>query len=402
MRSLSTLCAGFLMLPAVAQAEMDAEFSGYLEGELRAFLQNPNPIFPINDAGHWGISLSTEPRLELSWDDGDSLINVAGFGRVDSEDSNRTHADIRELVFIKAMDRWEIRLGVDKVFWGVVESNHLVDVINQDDALEDVDGEDKLGQPLAAVSYDSDIGLFSAYVMPFFRERKFAGPDGRPNAGFPVRTDLATFESGAEEWHVDVAARWSHSTGPYDLALSYFRGTDRDPQLRLTQAPNSSFFLAPHYVQIDQVGAELQGTFEALLVKAEAIHKWSRFEDYFAVVGGFEYSFYGLGSGASDLGFLAEYHYDERGEAGSSPFESDIFVGARWALNDVDDSQVLAGVIPDLNRSARAVTVEASRRIGDEWRVTLDARLFFGFAANDPLFPFADDDFVQLRVARWF
>ena len=43
--------------------------------------------------------------------------------------------------------------GVRRVFWGVAESNHLVDVINQTDAIENPDQEDKLGQPMLNLAY---------------------------------------------------------------------------------------------------------------------------------------------------------------------------------------------------------------------------------------------------------
>ena len=49
-------------------------------------------------------------------------------------------------------------MGIDKVFWGVIESRHLVDYINQTDGVEDVDGEDKLGQPMINLGLQRDWG----------------------------------------------------------------------------------------------------------------------------------------------------------------------------------------------------------------------------------------------------
>ena len=40
---------------------------------------------------------------------------------------------------------WSLSIGLGKVFWGVTEFNHLVDVINQTDLVEGIDGEAKLG-----------------------------------------------------------------------------------------------------------------------------------------------------------------------------------------------------------------------------------------------------------------
>ena len=62
--------------------------------------------------------------------------------------TNVAHGDIRELAYVHASDDWELRLGIRKEFWGVTEFQHLVDVINQTDGVEDFDGEDKLGQQM--------------------------------------------------------------------------------------------------------------------------------------------------------------------------------------------------------------------------------------------------------------
>ncbi|MCK5425337.1 MAG: hypothetical protein KAI89_08185, partial [Emcibacter sp.] len=117
---------------------------------------------------------------------------------------------------------------------------------------------------------------------------------------------------------------------------------------------------------------------------------------------GFEYTFYGLAGGDSDIGVLAEYLYDGRGDFATIPFEDDLFVAMRWAANDIDSTQILVGAIFDLDTSAKFVNFEGSRRIGDNWKVTLDARFFLGIPPTDPVFLQSRDDFFQIRVARYF
>ena len=57
----------------------------------------------------------------------------------------RTHGDIRELAYVHARVMiGSFVVGIRKEFWGVTEFQHLVDVINQTDGVEDFDGEDKL------------------------------------------------------------------------------------------------------------------------------------------------------------------------------------------------------------------------------------------------------------------
>ena len=69
-------------------------------------------------------------QRQLVWQDKDEL-RVWKVPYYDRKDSQRTHADLRkpnDLVFGEIGDgEWELRLGVDRVFWGVTESQHLVD-----------------------------------------------------------------------------------------------------------------------------------------------------------------------------------------------------------------------------------------------------------------------------------
>lgn len=390
--------AGTVARAADDDAGYETDFTGNIEIEGRIFPQisaHPGPA-------KQNLSLAGEARLEAYWKDGDSGLIISPFVRLDQKDGNRSHFDLREAKWVGVFDPFEIRIGIDKTFWGVTESAHLVDIINQDDALEDIDAEDKLGQPMVAVTYNAGPGLLTAYLLPYFRERRFPGADGRPAGPLVVDRSLTEFQSGDNNWHSDWALRWSQYVGAFDLAVSYFSGTDRDPRLVPVYFLVGPPALAPHYDLIDQAGLEAQGTFGALLLKGEAIYQWNDRQDFFAFAGGFEYSFYGIRGGVSDLGVLAEILYDDRGADADNPFEGDIFLGARWAANDVAGTTILAGGIFDLNSSSKLFNIEASRRLGDDWKITLDARFFFNVAPVDPLLPFADDDFLQLRIARFF
>ena len=56
----------------------------------------------------------------------------------------------------------------------------------------------------------------------------------------------------------------------------------------------------------------------------------------------------------------------------------------------------------DLDGGGNAINVEMSRRIGSKWSISLDARLFTNVDNGDPLVFLRDDDFIQLRIARYF
>ncbi|MEM9555957.1 MAG: hypothetical protein AAGC60_17000 [Acidobacteriota bacterium] len=381
------------------------EWSGFAGFELRGFASSG--VFDGQD-DDVTASVVLEPELYRELDNGDALI-ARPFLRLDSADDERSRLDLRELYWQRVGDGWELDIGLRKVFWGVTESVHLVDIVNQTDAVEDPDGEDKLGQPMIRLGLTRPWGRLQLFVLPVFRERTFAGTDGRLRPRLPVDTDAARYESSAEESHVDVAVRYSRVVGAVDLGVSYFRGTSREPLL-VVEDGGGTPTLVPLYLQIDQVGLDVQATLDAWLLKLEAIGRWSTtedsavpgFGDHTALAAGFEYTLFDLAGRGADLGLLAEYLWDERGDRATTPFADDLFVAARLALNDVQSSELLAGAIVDLDSGAVFVTVEGSRRLGDRFELELRLGTFSGAEPLDPLAAFEADDYLQLTLKRYF
>ena len=175
-----------------AAGRAGGEWSGYLAGQLRWF---PHTNAPVD--WHAGLSLAAEPEYYRVWDGGSQSLTFRPFLRLDQRDPSRTHADLRELLWIRSGAGWELRAGVGKAFWGVTESVHLVDIINQTDLVENPDGEQKLGQPMLKLSLERDWGIWDLFLLPGFRERTFPGSEGRLGPRPTVDTGAAIYESGA-------------------------------------------------------------------------------------------------------------------------------------------------------------------------------------------------------------
>ena len=385
----------------------DLDLSGYVAIESRAFLESAG--LPGQESGT-GPSLVLRPEIYREWDDGDAAITFEPFLRLDSIDAERSHFDIRELSYLKAWKRWELTLGISRVFWGVTESQHLVDIVNQTDLVENPDGEEKLGQPMVRATSINSWGIVDLFVLPGFRERTFPGVEGRLRPALPIDTDRPVWESDAEEWHTDWALRWSHAVGAFDLGLSHFSGTSRDPILLPSpSADGTDLVLRPYYPLIDQTGFDGQSTLGSWLLKAEAIRRSGfavadqtgpRSGDYVAATYGFEYTFWSVLGSDIDVGALGEHLWDERGELSSSPFQNDVFFGSRVALNDTQSTEILGGIIYDLDNQSRLFLLEASRRFGADWVIELEFRGFSGQRPLDPLAALATDDYVQLGIRR--
>lgn len=392
------ICAALVALTGTARAE-GPELSGYLALEARGYPVSPQ--FPQQHDAAISPSVAIQP--EVRWDlTEEQRLTFIPFARFDEHDVERRHYDVRELNWLYDSGDWDLRVGLGKVFWGVAESRHLVDIINQTDLVESTDEEDKLGQPMVNLNVITGIGTFSGFVLPYFRERTFPGPEGRPTFPLRVDEDRATYESSDEERHVDFALRWQERLSFIDIGVAHFHGTGREPRLIPTLIPGE-IVLVPHYDIIDQSSVDAQATIEAWLLKFEGIVRDGQGDTFFAGVGGFEYTLYQVFESASDLGLIAEYHYD--GRDASAPltiFDDDVMVGARWAFNDEDDSSILAGAIVDIESQTTLMTVEAATRIAEGLKFELEARLFPYVANGDFEANFERDHTIEARLLSYF
>jgi hypothetical protein len=414
MKILSLLTGG-LLLSAAAQAELsvtsqfDYEVAGYFADNTQT--QNDTRI---NNS----VVLRTELYKEL---EGDQSITFKPFYRLDENDDERSHGDVRELIWHKVADEYELKAGIGKVFWGVTESQHLVDIVNQTDAVESLDGEQKLGQPMIQLMLERDWGNLDLFVLPYHRERTFVGKKGRLGIGQDYSD--AVYESSEEEKHIDVAARFYTYIDEFEYAVSLFHGNSRAPSLGFDAVSNK---VLPYYTLITQLGLEMQYLNEGWAWKFEGVLRdgvpkntmltmageWPAFydgvnlavaddEQYFATTAGVEYTQVGIWDTRIDLGWVVEHLYDSRQEdAPASAFEHDVLFATRWAANDAASSTLLAGVLMDYEYADYSLSVEGNTRIFNNTTLTLEARLFAPEDDN-PLWNFRDEDFIKLTLSYY-
>lgn len=373
------------------------EYSGNVAAELQVFPESGQFPEQLDE----NLSFSFQPKLRHAWNNGDDEMTIELFMRADDKDDERQHADVRELKWLHVDGQNEWRVGVDTVFWGVTESQHLVDVINQVDGVEGIDGEDKLGQPMIHFTTLQDWGVLHVFVLTGFREATFHSDEGRLRFPLSVDTTQAQYESSDKESHIDFALRYSQTLGDTEIGLSVFDGTSRDAVLLPGLNSNGQPVLVPFYQQMTQYGLDIQSIVEDWLWKLEYIYRDTETVSFNALTAGFEYTFYGIFESAIDLGTLLEYSYEDR-DQDAGVFDNDLFAGLRFAFNDVQSTEILAGLIVDTENESKTVRVEANRRIGDSWKITGEMQVFTSIDQNDPLKAFENDDFVLIELARYF
>ena len=387
-----------LLLSVCASPVQAGSWRGYIAAQERFFFDDSaDPRQHGNN-----FSIAAQPEYYHDWADGKQSLTFTPFVRYDQGDDERTHADIRELAWGYVARDYEWTVGISKVFWGVTEAQHLVDIINQTDLVEEPDGEEKLGQPMINLSLIRDWGTVGVFVLPGFRERTFAGVNGRPRIIPRVEKNLTSYESSREDEHVDVAVRWSHAIGDMDIGLSWFHGTSRDPLLFPSTTDSGEIVLAPFYQIIDQAGLDVQLTKGNWLWKLEAINRDGNYDKFRAATAGFEYTFYGIFETIADVGLVMEYLYDSRGVLATTPFEDDLLTGLRFTFNDAQSTDALLGAIKDKDDDSYLITLEANRRLGDNWKMSLQASKFIVDGLDQSLQSFAEDDYLQLELAYYF
>lgn len=264
-----------LWVTVLSAPAMAVDVSGKIGVEGQFF--NSRPAHIEQDRNTASLVVSSE--LSKDFENNSDLITLGVHARLDAIDKERTHTDIRELNYLKVAEsgNWELKAGISTVFWGVTESQNLVDVINQTDTLEGTSTDEKLGQPMVHLTLldtqafleDQDWGTLDLFVLPYFRKASFPGEKSRLRPPIPVSNKRALFEASEEEKHTDFAGRWSHAIGSMDIGLSYFKGTNRTPSLVVGLREQSlgpllppvnvpTGELIPYYAQLEQFGVDIQ------------------------------------------------------------------------------------------------------------------------------------------------
>ena len=374
----------------------EIELLGEVSVEVRSF-QNEG-LFGQKE-NHSSFTLS--PELYFESENGKDFFSIKPKFRKDAEDKERNLEDLQELQWTHVSKNYETKIGIRKDFWGVTETVHRVDILNQTDSVDGFDGEDKLGQPMLNLSLEREWGVLDLYALIGSRERTFAGEKGRLRMPFIVDTDNPVYESNEEENRMDFALRWNHYFNDLELAISHFSGTTREPLLIPTPEGNS-IKLLPKYDLIDQTGLEALYIIEGWVLKLEAITRSGQDDRFTALTTGFEYTQTGIFDRSLDLGWIIELNHDDRED------HSPHAIGTRFSFNDIDDSQLLLGVLWNESTGETNIFIEGSKRIGARTKLSIEGVIFnggkkiesnnFNFGNVNPLDFLQEEDFLRMEL----
>jgi hypothetical protein len=387
--------------------ENQFSFTGAIEGELRVFAKDrPMSVQakgPFPTVGGWF-------KASYQWNDGNDRITFMPYARADLSNTQRDLVDVREGYYLHQGSSWDVLIGSHIVFWGVTESRHLVDVVNQTDITGEFDQEDKLGQPMINLNITGeDTGTLSLYGLFGFRERNFPGKRDRLRPLLVLPTIVVSdgnrwypwFTNDKFKHQIGFAARYSKSFttefGSFDIAPSYFYGKNREARFVVMGTK-----VIPVYDMMHQIGLEALYEVDDLQLKFEGLWRSTDADTFFAAVGGFEYFISDPFSTGADLALMGEFLFDDRNTGfNHTVFDHDVFVGVRVSFNDVSSTKLEFGAIVDVKDGSAFISAEFSRRILDSYLLNIKLHAFDISSSNSQAF-LNDENFVQMRLTRFF
>jgi len=72
------------------------------------------------------------------------------------------------------------------------------------------------------------------------------------------------------------------------------------------------------------------------------------------------------------------------------------------SLNDIQSTEILAGVIFDRRSNEKFYNIEASRRLGDDFKIEVEARFFSGASSSDISYFLRKDHHIRAELSYHF
>ncbi|ARU86484.1 hypothetical protein [Pseudomonas sp. M30-35] len=345
-------------------------------------------------SGYADLSLAAESESGDRYD-------LSLFSRISPDRQHKVTGDIRQASVWISTDLADYKFGVLKQTWGMLEAWSPVDIINQRDMAEDFQGKVKLGQPGAVAAFKLDDSVLSLYGTTYARERRFG--EGRDRLRIlPAPITDEHYERG--RWAPDFAARYQFRLGDsIDIAVSQFKGHNREPVLQALADRNGVYAFTADYQTIEQTGLEAQYVYGDSIFKSEVIYQDGAEDSFFGGGVGAETNFATWLGGMGDLTLYAEFYHDDRSDqAPITPFQRDIFTGARYSLNDLNGYMLELRNTHDLEWQSNLIDLRASRRMFNDGVLSISL-IKAANAKKDPaLQGFRNDSYFKIGYAWYY
>ncbi len=389
--------------------------SGEVAFEGRAFVVPDHR----SDTRDWGAGIFG--RLSLAGGDDHFAVKARGYGRADSQDPGRSLAVLEELWAEARSASFALRVGFDVLNWSATEAFHPADVVNARNFDSDFERYEKIGEPMAALSYRWETGNVTAYWFPHHSFPIFPSPASRLNPfpqGIPLGGTWILGRDGhltGDRLGLQGALRLSQKIGSADVSLHAISHMDHtQPELVFDPATKD---LHPLLRYVTQVGGTYQQVLEPFVLKLEAAYrKFSNpagddprlaalpNRDHFEIAAGIEYGWlWGRAESTLILEGQSFFGAPEGVLRSTSLLWRDALVGYRLALGDTASTTFTFFGIVDVDDPTQFFLLgSVERRVIADVQLGLAVRTAFGLDDVSSHFVPKKADYVQLRLTRYF
>jgi len=406
-----------LVLPALAFSfELDSQ------GEIRFESRNfKNDDLEATDDHNYG--LFTRLQTKAKFEDAKVTFKTSLVSRLGQNDSERDVFYFEDAYVEKDFGSLQIFAGLRTLNWSTAEAFHPSDIVNARNFDSQFENAEKFGEPMLGFSGQSGDYAFQAFYMPYLTAPKLTSSQNRASffpQGFSVVEESfvnqdGELESGsAHQW----ALKASMSKWGGDWSLYWVHQFDRSQPFVVATSPST---LKPVFVEMDQVGLNLQQQFSDFIFKFEGAQRIFKtglvsndfglvpFETHTILASGLEYTL-GWDSGSetmllSEIQFVSDLGKSKRQQA--NIFQRDGLLGFRHSFNDSLSREILLITIFDLELKKQImVSASYSQRWKDVWRFKTGFRYVDAASSSQgpsiDLSVFDQDHQAFLEVSRFF
>jgi hypothetical protein len=361
-----------------------------------------------------------EGSFKSTYEDGNTKMHLSAFARLDQDDHARNILNIDEAYLKQSFTGFSVSAGNHVFNWSVLEIFHPVDSINARNLDANAELIERLGQPSLILTKE-----FERSILQFIPLLKTVSPviPSKKNRNGPqinLRQPLFVeedFKYTDNPRLFEYVVHYVHNFNSFDLDLHYARKYDTNNPIIGSAYPSLAQLEAtPYYLPVNQYGLAVQGTWETLIYKIEAIHfDFDQFQiclfinchnhkvtkpDYTMLAYGLEYS--KTYKNDQEGTYFAEY----QNVLGTTieearvinPFQKDIALGYRHNFNDFKGHELITVVIYDLDgQSEQIYSLSHSFRMTESWKLKTDIRVV---EAKKPKEVLALDNFSGLKPIR--
>ncbi len=369
----------------------DMTFQGNLDIVGQTYLKAPLAKNPYN--------ITSSANLEAQYNKNDFKAKVKLKIQGDYDDistdkqTHRSFLRIDELYAEYDFEDDQIFFGKNIRFWGALEVRNITDNFNNDELRGDPFYKDKLGSWNTSYSHFTDNGEFSIIVKLYEQAREMSAfpyvyyyfPSTVGSVPLLYDNSLISEEGNTRP---SVYLKYSASTeSEYPIDYSFIYENGYDSQRYYTQKidpASSSVSIQENAYLVNKFLTCNTMVVNSTLIKLEAVYadviNNKDISDYIHLGLGVEHTLTRVYKEA-DLGLISEYYSyttlenDKRDDLELFElFQNDLFLGARYTLNDQESTTLVGGMILDLDYDEQVYYLEYETRLADIIKVNFDYR----------------------------